>query len=465
MTTYRPYIASLIGELIQRSQRASLGLLGLAQPSVRAVLARQLSAAPGTSGSQLADPVLEPTFGWTESTESVAQLTGGLLHPRLVRCLANPPALLAKDYTFPTSRAPYSHQLEAWRYLARPQPGSLVVTSGTGSGKTECFLVPILNRLAGQVDQEGRLEGVRALFLYPLNALIASQRNRLDAWTDGFEGDIRYCLYTGELEQSVKGKPAFKGMVKDRQDLRASPPPVLVTNATMLEYMLIRKEDEPILAKSKGKLEWIVLDEAHTHIGSQAAEMALLLRRVMLGFDVDPKNVRFVATSATFGDDANTVSKLKQFIAEMAGVSTAQVHVVHGKRKVPPLPPPAAQAVPQRLADIEAVDSGVEVSPGRFGLLSAHPAARTLRQAFIEDEQTKARRLSQLLAVPGADDRASVLRWLDLMSGTREVLGGEAFLPLRVHLFHQVISGLYACVDPACPCKAEELRADDWSFG
>lgn len=465
MTTYRPYIAPLIGELIQRSQRASLGLLGLAQPSVRAVLARQLTAAPGTSGSQLADPVFEPTFGWTESTESVDQLTGGLLHPRLVRCLANPPALLAKDYTFPTSRAPYSHQLEAWRYLAQPQPGSLVVTSGTGSGKTECFLIPILNRLARQVDQEGQLEGVRALFLYPLNALIASQKNRLDAWTDGFDGDIRYCLYTGELEQSVKGKPPYKGMVKDRQDLRASPPPVLVTNATMLEYMLIRKEDEPILAKSKGKLEWIVLDEAHTHIGSQAAEMALLLRRVMLGFDVDPKNVRFVATSATFGDDADTVSKLKQFIAEMAGVSTAQVHVVHGKRKVPLLPSPAAQAVPQRLADIEAVDSGVEVSPGRFGLLSTHPAARTLRQAFIEGGQTKARRLSQLLAAPGAGDRASVLRWLDLMSGTREVLGGEAFLPFRVHLFHQVISGLYACVDPACPCKAEELKADDWSFG
>lgn len=465
MTSYRPYIAPLIGELVQRAQRATLGFLGLTQPSVRALLARQLMADPGAPGSQLADPVFEPTFGWTESAQTVDQLAGGLLHPRLVRCLANPPALLAKDYTFPTSRAPYAHQLEAWQYLARPQPGSLVVTSGTGSGKTECFLIPILNRLAHQVDAEGPLEGVRALFLYPLNALIASQKNRLDAWTDGFGGDIRYCLYTGELENSVKGAPAYKGIVKDRHSLRSSPPPVLVTNATMLEYMLIRKEDAPILAKSKGKLEWIVLDEAHTHIGSQAAEMALLLRRVMLAFDVDPKNVRFVATSATFGDDANTVSKLKQFIAEMAGVSTGQVEVVHGKRHVPPLPAPTAQVASQPLSEIEAVDRGIEVSPDRFKLLSAHPAARALRQTFTEEGQTKAKRLSQLLPAPTTADRTAVLRWLDLMSGTRNVTGGEAFLPLRVHLFQQVISGLYACVDPACQCKAEDLSAGDWSFG
>jgi ATP-dependent helicase YprA (DUF1998 family) len=67
--------------------------------------------------------------------------------------------------------------------------------------------------------------------------------------------------------------------VIDREALRAAPPPMLVTNATMLEYMLVRAQDAPILDASKGKLQWIVLDEAHTYIGSQAAELALLLRR------------------------------------------------------------------------------------------------------------------------------------------------------------------------------------------
>ena len=83
-------------------------------------------------------------------------------------------------HSFPRSRRPYRHQLEAWTTLSGPEPRSLVVTSGTGSGKTECFLVPMLDDL---YRRGSRVEGVEAIVLYPLNALIASQRERLDAWT------------------------------------------------------------------------------------------------------------------------------------------------------------------------------------------------------------------------------------------------------------------------------------------
>ena len=104
--------------------------------------------------------------------------------------------------------------------------------------------------------------------------------------------------------------------------MRNDPPPILVTNTTMLEYMLVRSSDAPIIEASKGKLEWIVLDEAHSYIGSQAAEMALLLRRVMNAFEVDPANVRFVATSATIGDIHGPIgARLRKFLADMAGVS------------------------------------------------------------------------------------------------------------------------------------------------
>ena len=71
----------------------------------------------------------------------------------------------------------------------------------------------------------------------------------------------------------------------------------------MLEYMLVRQEDRPILDQSQGLLRWVVLDEAHTYLGSQAAETALLLRRVMHSFGVSPESVRFVATSATIGSE------------------------------------------------------------------------------------------------------------------------------------------------------------------
>jgi ATP-dependent helicase YprA (DUF1998 family) len=199
--------------------------------------------------------------------------------------------------------------------------------------------VPILDQLVRESEHDGVLEGVRALFIYPLNALINSQQNRLNAWTDGLNGQVRHCLYTGALKNEVKKtQKEYAGQVLDRVSLRLSAPPLLVTNATMLEYMLVRKEDEPILKKSAGRLRWIVLDEAHTYIGSQAAEMALLLRRVMLAFKVQPAQVRFIATSATFGSDDKTIESLKSFLADMGGVQPDQVHVVHGHRDVPPLP-------------------------------------------------------------------------------------------------------------------------------
>lgn len=187
----------------------------------------------------------------------------------------------------------------------------MIVSSGTGSGKTECFLVPILNDI---VRRQSKSNGVEALFLYPLNALINSQRDRLAAWTHELGADVKFCLYNGETKENV---PAAKQRIQPNQQLsrkalRSDPGQILVTNATMLEYMLVRQKDEPILAKSKGKLRWIVLDEAHTYIGSQAAELSLLLRRVMHGFDVTPEQVRFVATSATIGGkDSDT--ELKAF--------------------------------------------------------------------------------------------------------------------------------------------------------
>jgi DEAD/DEAH box helicase domain-containing protein len=184
--------------------------------------------------------------------------------------------------------------LEAWRALIEGQPPrSVLVTSGTGSGKTECFLIPILNDLAGELErrQNAPLIGVRALFLYPLNALIKSQKDRLVAWSEPFKGGIRFCLYNGDTPDQAKSEWSCE--VADRRTLRKEPPPLLVTNATMLEYLLVRNEDRPIIDQSQGQLRWIVIDEAHTYVGSQAAELTLLLRRVLHTFGCQPGDVPF----------------------------------------------------------------------------------------------------------------------------------------------------------------------------
>lgn len=466
MLYQKNYFSALTGNLSTRSTRAAQGLLGLGNPHLRKFLHDQLMAVPGTPGAWLADPVFEPTFGWQESSETMASLSGGsLLHGRLAKAMESPPKDLATEYAFPGSRHPFKHQLAAWEILNRPEPQSLVVTSGTGSGKTECFLVPVLNQLAKEIDIGEDPEGVRALFIYPLNALINSQQNRLDAWTDGFGGQIRHCLYTGALENERRASSQpYKGQVPDRKSLRASPPQLLVTNATMLEYMLIRKEDEPILQKSAGKLRWIILDEAHTHIGSQAAEMALLLRRVMLAFNVKPQDVRFVATSATFGSDTQTIESLRTFLADIGGVDPKQVHVVQGHRDVPPLMAATLNSEKDSPEEIGNIEPDLEHSALRYKRLEASSTARRLRGMFIPDGLVKPQSLQGLNRVSDMSSE-QVLAWLDLMSGTKSA-EGLSFLPLRAHIFHNVIPAIRACVDSNCSHKVgTALDHADWPFG
>jgi hypothetical protein len=460
---YRPYITPLLDEHRQRGTRSILSLLGISNRALRTRLGRMLGGEPGSKSALLADPVFEPTFGWHTTEQTMSSMPTNLLHPRLKQAMTSPPDKLIKEYAFPPDRHPFSHQLEAWKILGSEEVQSVVVTSGTGSGKTECFMVPILNRLAHLSDREGPLQGVRALFIYPLNALIASQQNRLDAWTHGFNGDLRYCLYTGNLpEDKPKTEPEYRGIVHYRKALRTSAPPLLITNATMLEYMLVRRNDAPILAQSQGKLEWIVLDEAHTHMGSQAAEMALLLRRTMLAFGVKPENVRFVATSATFGNDAQTTSKLQLFLADMAGVQPEQVHVVHGYREIPAL----INATPNAdtLETLTAIETDLQDSDLRYRALAGNQTAVALRNAFIEKERTVQRTLSNLVSRTGLPS-STVLQWLDLLSGTRDNVE-QAFLPLRIHLFHNIMSGVGCCANPDCRYRTDELRSDpDWHFG
>lgn len=476
------FFADLLPVLAGRAKHAAIGRLGFSNVPLRRYLAEMFDRPYGEQGAFLADPSFEATFGWMKADQRMADLSGSLLSASLVQAMDTPPKELVKDYRFPQDQYPYRHQLEAWRILAQPKPQSIVVASGTGSGKTECFMVPILDRMARlREEKQGQLVGVRALFLYPLNALINSQRERLRAWTHAFNGDIRFCLYNGNTPE--RPDPAWVQKenpceIGDRERLRATPPPILVTNATMLEYMLVRTADAPILEQSHGKLEWVVLDEAHTYVGSQAAEAALLIRRVLFAFGVSPEQVRFVATSATIGDpEGEAGQKLKRFLAEVAGVSPDRVHLVAGQRRIPTLggKKPKTHAALDKLASI---DAGSETSPQRYDALADDITARRLRDLFVGDpKKPPVARLSEICKTVGLekqslrDQQLNALRWMDLLTGTRDNTGqgtddGEAFLPIRAHLFHQTMSGLWACADSQCPHKSGTVLDDkEWPFG
>lgn len=419
------YFSELLPELAIRASRATIGRLGFSNSALRAYLNNVFSKQLGAAGCYLGEPVFEATFGWESADCTMDSLAGTLLSEELVAAMDAPGGKASGEYRFPRTVFPYRHQLEAWNVLSHEEPRSVVVTSGTGSGKTECFMVPILDSLAKECrSQVNELVGVRALFLYPLNALIQSQQERLRAWTEGFDGDIRFCLYNGNTPEKLPKhkKDQIKNQVLDRETLRSSPPPILVTNATMLEYMLVRAQDDPILKASQGKLQWIVLDEAHTYIGSQAAELALLLRRVLHAFSVRAEDVRFVATSATIGGE-HARSQLQEYLAKVAGISLDRVHVVDGRRKIPELASGDSKYAtsPLELLEHEFSDSSDDL----YQALCGNVTARRVRQLF-ESEKGRARQLKEIITTLFGDDcqvtheyQQQALRWIDLLTSAK----------------------------------------------
>src|SRR5690606_16623952 len=184
-------------------------------------------------GSFLAPPVFEPLFEWERAPEKFSELD--FIDDELRKAMDAPPKDLA-EYRFPADRQPFAHQLDAWRALQEPECQSVLVHTGTASGKTECFLVPLLNDLATELRSHPSqpLVGVRALMIYPLNALIESQRERLHAWTHRFDDRLRYGLYNGMTPREIREaeQQRTRNWVRARNGLRSHPPPILVTNST-----------------------------------------------------------------------------------------------------------------------------------------------------------------------------------------------------------------------------------------
>ena len=428
--------------VVARGRAASVGL--------NAALLRRLSVQPGAPGSLLAEPVFETAKAWLPAERPMEALSGELLHPDFVAALD-----AAGDLGIARDRRPYAHQLAAWR-ATLSERRSCLVTAGTGAGKTECFLVPVIDDLLRHPKRGG---GVRAILVYPLNALIESQRERLAAWVEGLGGRVRFALFNGDTPDTARraGERSTRTELKCRKDIREHPPEVLVTNITMLEYLLLRPADAPILEASAGALRWVVLDEAHSYAGAQAAEMALLLRRVRTAFGVTPDDVRLVATSATIGGEPDAPAKLREFVAALAGQAPASVEVIEG-RAVEARLPAAGRDVPIEAAVLRDLEG-----PALWERLAPHPRIQKLCRA-MSDGAVSLAGASRLLfdALERSADAQAVLDAAARAAGPEHPL-----LPWRAHLFHRSLGGVWACIDPACPARDPELVGKEagWGFG
>ena len=452
----RPGLSEIMERLATRAASAVVARSRLNVPALNAVLLRRLAAEPGHADSLLADPVFEAARVWEPSSLCLGDLEGDLLHPDLVAALDG-----AATERMPRDRKPFTHQHHAWR--AARDGFSFLVTSGTGSGKTECFMVPMLDGLLRD-PAKGRLAGVRAIIIYPLNALIESQRERLAAWTEALRHRVSFALYNGLTPETPRRvtRPLAGAELGDRRTIRDSPPAILVTNVTMLEYLLLRAQDRSILERSQGLLRWIVLDEAHSYIGAQAAEMALLLRRVRAAFGVAPDSVQLMATSATISEGPKTREKLAQFVADLAGQDGDRVRVIEGQeRKV---------ALPAEGVDTPLDPAGLAAcEPGElWERLAPHPRVRRLLRAMEQGGVSLTEAGRHLFDAEGANRRAAIQAILDAaaVAGTAGTTGSR-LLPWRAHLFHRALGGVWVCIDPACPHRDTELIEPEsgWSLG
>ena len=198
---------------------------------------------------------------------------------------------------------PYLHQEQAFRRLSGEQPTSTIIATGTGSGKTECFLYPILDycwRHRGE-------PGIKAIIIYPMNALATDQAKRMARLihdNPNLKNQIKAGLYIGG-QQGEHASPVMgrEQLITDRETLRLSPPDILLTNYKMLDYLLIRPRDFPLWKENGPEtLKYLVVDEIHTFDGAQGTDLACLIRRLKSRLKLEKGRLCCVGTSATLGE-------------------------------------------------------------------------------------------------------------------------------------------------------------------
>ncbi|WLS44506.1 DEAD/DEAH box helicase [Micromonospora profundi] len=201
----------------------------------------------------------------------------------------------------PAGFTPYLHQANAFARLSTKGRAAepTLITTGTGSGKTESFLIPVLDHCRRQ-KQQGRA-GVKAILLYPMNALATDQTQRInELLTDPALSQVTAGLYIGDVAAIE-----YAHVFTKRSEMRRTPPDILITNYKMLDLLLQRADDLPLWEGAEPA--YVVLDEFHTYDGAQGTDVAMLLRRLAAALNLDEPErplgpICPVATSATLGE-------------------------------------------------------------------------------------------------------------------------------------------------------------------
>ena len=462
---------------------------------------------------------------------------------------------------------PYRHQSEAVRG-SLIDGRNLIIMTGTGSGKTESFLLPILGKLAheasGSPDSFGQRTAVRALVLYPMNALVNDQLGRLrtlfgdprlvslfKGWAgrpprfarytsrtpyagirtrkkdsrklgsfDEFYVDIERRARDADPEKNAAAKRLLRDLKErgkwpakpdlaawlgekgsrwqdsktgafvravtlpddtellTRHEVQTQPPDLLITNYSMLEYMMMRPIERPIFDMTRAFLEanphesfLVVLDEAHLYRGSAGAEVGILLRRLRDRLGIPPQRFQVICATASFSDHAWAPS----FGAQLSGLPSDSFQPISGTLALRSPAAPGSEKEAEILAGID-LRQFHEATSGKdrlaavkplldyrqvrcdgppeaalhFALADFPPMGRlinkTMKQAVPVAELGK--KLFPEAPAKTADAAAGAL--MALGSAARQHGSAASLLPSRIHSFFRGLPGLWVCMDPDC---------------
>jgi ATP-dependent helicase YprA (DUF1998 family) len=391
---------------------------------------------------------LNPSFEPGESLEAL--VSAGVLHRD---CLD----IFRKDKDRPEHHGQgrllqlHRHQSEAVQIAAGGH--NYVLTTGTGSGKSLAYIIPIVNH----VLRYGTGRGIQAIVVYPMNALANSQLGELRkflqaGFADG-RGPVTFERYTGQESD------------EERNRIMAHPPDILLTNYVMLELILTRPDERQTLVRAAQGLRFLVLDELHTYRGRQGADVAMLVRRVRDALNAP--DMQCVGTSATLagsGTYAEQRVKVAEVASRLFGAPVQPEHVIgETLRRATPersaADPGFVAALRERLAEpdrkppeayeafvVDPLSSWIETT---FGVVAEAESSRLKRAKprSVRGEEGAARELSALVGLPEADCAQAIEAGLMGGYAAADPDTGFPAFAFRLHQFISRGDTVYASLD------------------
>lgn len=451
MTTIDPIAVSTA---LTDAYRRYLGsLITPNDPGIAGALSNEINRMARSKQGLAKGPYLELTPAYEQAATARQLIDQGELDPAFARL---------ESAHFSLDRPWYSHQVQALAQIRRGR--NAVVATGTGSGKTESFLLPILDRLLGDLPAGEATPGVRALLLYPMNALANDQLKRLRQVLAATP-EITFGRYTGEtLERREDAEAKFQQQhpndeilpneLMSREEMRAHPPHLLLTNYAMLEYLLLRPEDSELFGEPGANTwQFVVVDEAHVYDGANGAEIGYLLRRLRERVAPD-RQFQAIATSATVGTD---LERAATFASDLFGAqfSEHEGDIITATHKQLFRSPawgefPAAALEPGQTVEglVAAARAAGATGDSGFDLFTGEKTIRKLHELGGAKPRTVDEVLERLGRPDLARDQLTTL--VDLAAKAHDIDGTPA-LSGKYHLFARATEGAFTCLSPSGP--------------